>query len=86
MHALGFAHEHTRPDRDQWVDIHKENIQDTMLYNFEPDQDSSYTLKQPYDYYSIMHYSQDALSKNGLNTITPKPGKVSIKLIFRQNY
>jgi len=80
MHALGFNHEHTRPDRDQWVEIHKENIIKEALRNFEPDDTMSLFFGAPYDYYSIMHYPPDAFSNNGLDTITPKPGKGYVKV------
>jgi len=80
MHALGFNHEHTRPDRDDWIDIHKENIKKESLHNFEPDYDISWTADEPYDYYSIMHYAPKDFSNNGLDTITAKPGKGYVDL------
>ncbi|XP_074663007.1 uncharacterized protein LOC141915394 [Tubulanus polymorphus] len=69
-HALGFQHEQTRPDRDEYVTIHKENISPTMTFNFK--KYSWTTIKDfsvPYDYRSIMHYGQYAFSTNGQRTI-----------------
>nr|VZI50879.1 unnamed protein product [Spirometra erinaceieuropaei] len=73
-HILGFWYEHIRPDRDDYVEIIKENIQPGMLRHFEKltraDVDS---LGEEYDYSSIMHFRKDAFAKPGKNeTIRPK--------------
>lgn len=75
-HALGLGHEHQRPDRDQYVQIIKENISDPFLgmntiVNFSTQAGQLYT---PYDFLSIMHYQRRAFSKNGEDTIVPRPG------------
>merc|ERR1711931_131569 len=70
-HALGFYHEHTRSDRDEYVIINWENVPPHTIYNFQK-QDTN-NQNTPYDYTSIMHYGRTAFSTNGLDTITPIP-------------
>ena len=64
MHAAGFHHEQSRADRDEYVTIHKENIEDGKEYNFD-----KYTLSEidhlgaSYDTCSLMHYGSHFFSK-----------------------
>ena len=104
MHALGFFHEHTRPDRDKFVKILWDNIKrgeqsyaillllfflgqllkelgsridKTISLSYTPDHYKQFeirkrgvtTLGQPYDFQSIMHYSNKEFSKNNKDTI-----------------
>lgn len=70
-HAIGFYHEQARPDRDDYVTIHEENIKDGKSHNFDKKEDSKVTDRGvAYDYSSIMHYGAKAFSKNGEITIT----------------
>ncbi|XP_043078238.1 hatching enzyme 1.2-like [Puntigrus tetrazona] len=77
-HALGFYHEHTRSDRDQYVKINFENISPEQAHNFQ--KQNTNNQNTPYDYGSVMHYGRTAFSiQPGLETITPIPdGKVAI--------
>ncbi|CAL8391369.1 unnamed protein product [Arctogadus glacialis] len=70
-HALGFNHEQTRSDRDQYVKINWKNINPSNAYNFE--RQNTNNLNTPYDYTSIMHYGRTAFSINGRDSITPIP-------------
>ncbi|XP_020907018.2 blastula protease 10, partial [Exaiptasia diaphana] len=73
-HALGFYHEQSRPDRDNYVLIKWENIKTGMQYNFQR-QGGINSLGTEYDYGSLMHYQKTAFSKNGQPTIeSKKPG------------
>ncbi|XP_051796961.1 hatching enzyme 1.2-like isoform X2 [Acanthochromis polyacanthus] len=71
LHALGFNHEQTRSDRDNYIWVYWENIIDDMKYNFN----IINTLNQgtPYDYNSVMQYEKYAFSKNNLPTMMPIP-------------
>jgi len=72
LHALGFFHEQSRPDRDSYVRIRSENIQAGMENNFNKYTNSFVdTQNTPYDYGSVMHYERDAFSLNNLPTIEP---------------
>lgn len=75
-HAIGLWHEHSRLDRDDYIEIHKQNIENRQDYvNF--DIISRITLDEVpdvgFDIQSIMHYSPFAFAKNrepGGETIT----------------
>ena len=56
-HAIGFQHEQTRPDRDNYVDVYVENIK--PKYEYTLDKLSTERVNDfgvPYDYTSLMHY------------------------------
>ena len=69
LHALGFNHEQSRPDRDEFVRINVENIDPDAAHNFDKRTESD-SLGSPYDYGSVMHYGKDDFSANGGDTIT----------------
>lgn len=59
MHALGFEHEHKRPDRDSYVTIDYSNIQSGWESQFNKGYAASYQ-GTTYDYFSAMHYNGNA--------------------------
>ncbi|XP_049444937.1 meprin A subunit beta-like isoform X2 [Epinephelus fuscoguttatus] len=73
LHALGFWHEQSRADRDDYVNIIWGNIKTNHTHNFKKYNDTvSSALGVPYDYGSVMHYSKDGFSKNSEPTIVTK--------------
>ncbi|ODN02524.1 Zinc metalloproteinase nas-13 [Orchesella cincta] len=65
IHALGFHHEQSRTDRDQFVKIKWENIERGKQNNFDKYAASVISpFGVTYDYSSVMHYSRLAFSKN----------------------
>ncbi|XP_075911080.1 uncharacterized protein LOC142906670 [Petromyzon marinus] len=72
MHALGFHHEHCRSDRDQYIKVHEDNIEEDELGQFKRLECSGCGEDLPYDYLSIMHYGRYASSSDYMSeTITP---------------
>nr|CAB3263474.1 apolipoprotein(a)-like [Phallusia mammillata] len=73
LHALGFWHEQSRPDRDNYVRILEQNIIAGLERNFYKRPVSQVdSFSSPYDFMSVMHYSSAAFSKNDLPTIVKR--------------
>ncbi|XP_059472510.1 uncharacterized protein LOC132194928 [Neocloeon triangulifer] len=70
MHTVGFFHEHSRTDRDTYVNILWQNIQSGTESNFNIRSSTAFGVA--YDYGSVMHYSAKSFSSNGNPTIEPK--------------
>lgn len=70
LHTLGFVHQHSSPNRDDFVQINWNNIEDGHERNFKKYNSSFITdYSFAYDYDSLMHYSAKSFSKNGNPTI-----------------
>ncbi|XP_063056195.1 meprin A subunit beta isoform X2 [Engraulis encrasicolus] len=73
LHALGFWHEQSRADRDDYVDIIWDEITPGKEHNFNKYDDTvSSALGVAYDYGSVMHYSKSAFNIGELPTIVTK--------------
>ncbi|XP_066170778.1 meprin A subunit alpha [Sylvia atricapilla] len=74
LHALGFYHEQSRMDRDDYVNIWWDEIIEGREHNFAKYDDTYITdLNTPYDYESLMHYQPFSFNKNAsVPTITAK--------------
>ena len=84
MHALGFDHSHTRPDRDRYIRIHWDSIdtRDWDEFMIRGNSIESRFLKStPFDYSSIMMYGEWNGSIDDVNpAITRRDGKRLIDL------
>ncbi|MBF0208189.1 MAG: M12 family metallopeptidase [Oligoflexia bacterium] len=77
MHALGFIHEQSRPDRDSFVEVVWENIEEGKGMQFEitPSEIAHIYKKNAFvfDYASIMLYDAAAFAKEyGLKTLVSR--------------
>ena len=89
IHALGFAHEHNRPDRDDYITIKWDNIQPgntkRNFKNFKKMKSSWLTWDLPYDGKSIMHYKYYMFGIERLGSpSTTIESKVSSKYVHIQ--
>lgn len=76
LHVLGLFHEHTRPDRDEYVEVLWDNIEPEFRRNFaRGTEDYMETFGLPYDYGSVMHYPTFAFARPG----------TSVTMVSRQN-
>ncbi|XP_033033935.1 meprin A subunit beta isoform X5 [Trachypithecus francoisi] len=73
LHALGFWHEQSRSDRDDYVRIMWDRILSGREHNFNTYSDGvSDSLNVPYDYTSVMHYSKTAFQNGTEPTIVTR--------------
>jgi hypothetical protein len=83
-HALGLFHEQSRLDRNDFLTIKWNNIEDGYQHNFKTWQTLGYNgfdLGDNLDFNSIMLYGPYSFSKNGRPTITKKDGS-----LYNSNY
>lgn len=84
MHTLGFGHEHNRPDRDEYVTVYFDNIQEQAKPYFQKYGAESGLIGDltPYDYTSIMHatnqHSEDINIDTSKPVIERKDGELSL--------
>ncbi|XP_043220080.1 blastula protease 10-like [Amphibalanus amphitrite] len=67
-HAMGLSHQQSRNDRDNYVTILFDNIQDGKEGNFGK-RSTANNYSVPYDLTSVMHYGAAYFTKNGQDTI-----------------
>uniref|UniRef100_A0A8C3ICE0 Meprin A subunit n=1 Tax=Chrysemys picta bellii TaxID=8478 RepID=A0A8C3ICE0_CHRPI len=74
LHAMGFYHEQSRTDRDDYVNIWWDEILPGQSHNFVKYNATFISdLNTPYDYESVMHYEPFSFNKNeSAPTITAK--------------
>ncbi|CAJ0951848.1 unnamed protein product, partial [Mesorhabditis belari] len=72
-HALGFFHEQNRYDRDTAITIDTAKVQPAYVYAYDKETTSTNNnYNMPYDYGSIMQYSDTSFTQNGDKTMISK--------------
>lgn len=73
-HALGFIHEHQRPDRDGPITFYAQNADSSRISQLAANPPGTAVTLSPYDVTSIMHYDSYAFSQNRLPTMCDNTG------------
>ena len=69
LHSIGFYHHHMRSDRDNYLNIHYNNIKSEFKKQFVKLTKSENQLLTPFDYQSIMIYGSKAFRYVCINCI-----------------
>lgn len=91
MHALGFIHEQSRPDRDRFVKINWDRIDPEHAAQFEiaPEEVARLSLSRPFDYKSTMLYDSTMFAKTAgqitLESITAEPIEPAAEGLSRED-
>ena len=72
-HACAMYHEHCRYDRDNYITVNTDNIEDDALNDVRKIT-SNYYIRGAFDFNSIMIYGSYTFSKNGKPTMLKKDG------------
>lgn len=73
MHTIGFYHQQSATDRDDYINVYLDNVSEKEKNNFDKYGDNIITsFGYDYDYKSVLHYSERAFSKNGEKTTEAK--------------
>jgi astacin len=76
-HTVGLWHEHSRSDRDQYIEVLWSNIQPQAVPNFQVQAQNAARVDS-YDFDSIMHYPDWAFSVNNKPVIRAKQNPAQV--------
>nr|C9D7R2.1 RecName: Full=Astacin-like metalloprotease toxin 2; AltName: Full=Loxosceles astacin-like protease 2; Short=LALP2; Flags: Precursor [Loxosceles intermedia]ACV52010.1 astacin-like metalloprotease toxin 2 precursor [Loxosceles intermedia] len=80
-HTIGLFHEHTRPDRDNYITVHEDNIRPGSKRNYRKTPSYMTRVIGPFDYDSIMIYGETAGSRDPMHLKSMEANKPGVTLI-----